>query len=416
MIKIRTLNCGVRVVMEKTDFLQSAAIGFWVRAGAVDEEAKYSGVSHFIEHMMFKGTNNRSAKEIAEDIDKIGGQINAFTSNETTCYYVKTLSSNLLKSTEVLLDMLTESKFDKHEMTRERQVICEEIKMTKDAPDEAAQEAIMEMVNNGNPLGKSIIGTPTTLKNISRNVIVDYIDKEYTRDSIVIAIAGNFDEEEICEYLEGKLLKFREKKEPKKHEILPYKPSYKVMIKDIEQAHLFIGTEGLKLTDDNSYKLMVLSKILGGSMSSRLFQSVRERKGLAYSVYSANSASTISGGFYIYAGVSHENIKPAIEAIKEEIIKIGRDGVTIDELNKAKEQIKAGFIFGLENVASKMFSLGKNLLLRGEVREEKEVLDIVDAITVEDVNEIAQMICDPKTYCGVAITNKRFDLKKILNN
>lgn len=416
MIKIRKLNCGVRVVMDKTDYLQSVAVGFWVKAGSVDEDDKYAGISHFIEHMMFKGTENRSAKEIAEDIDKIGGQINAFTSKEATCYYVKTLSSNLLKSTEVLLDMLTASKFDKHEMTRERQVICEEIKMIQDTPDEDAHEMISELVNKGNPLGKSIIGTPTSLNRISRNVMVNYIEEEYTRDNIVIAIAGNFDEDEICNYLEGKLLKFKESKKEKKFEIKPYEPRYKVKVKDIEQAHFFLGTEGIKVTDDNYYKMSVLANILGGSMSSRLFQSVRERKGLAYAVYSVHAAATMAGAFYIYAGVSHDNLKPAIEAVKEELIKLGEEGVTAEELDKAKEQMKAGFIFGLENVASKMFSIGKSLLLTNKVKSDEEVLAIVDKITLDEINETAKLICDPKKYSGAAITNRRVDLKKILNS
>ena len=161
MINIRTLDCGVRVITDRTDYLQSAAIGIWVKAGSVDEEDRYAGVSHFIEHMMFKGTKNKTAKQIADDMDKLGSQFNAFTSKEATCYYAKTISSNLIKSTEILLDMLTESLFDKHEMTRERQVICEEIKMTQDSPEENVHDMISEAVNRGNPLGRSIIGTPT---------------------------------------------------------------------------------------------------------------------------------------------------------------------------------------------------------------------------------------------------------------
>lgn len=414
MINIRTLDCGVRVIMEKTDYLQSAAIGIWVKAGSADEEDKYAGVSHFIEHMMFKGTKNRTAKQIAEDMDRLGSQINAFTSKEATCYYAKALSSNLIKSTEVLLDMLTESLFDKHEMTRERQVICEEIKMTQDTPDEDAHDMISEIVNRGNPLGRSIIGTPTSLKRISRNVLVDYIDNEYTRDSIVVAIAGNFDEDEICDYIEGRMIKFKPSKAKKEHIIQPYSPGYKTKVKDIEQAHFFLGVDSVTLTDEDYYNMTVLGNILGGSMSSRLFQSVREQKGLAYSVYSINASASMAGAFYIYAGVSHDNLRKAIEAVKEELMLLGQKGVTSQELSKAKEQIKANFIFGQENVATKMFSLGKSLILTDRVRTDKEVIEKIDAITVDDINESAKRITDTSRYSAAAITNRRFNLKKVM--
>ncbi len=416
MIKIKTLPCGVRVAMDKTDYVQSVAIGIWVRAGAIDEEAKYSGISHFIEHMMFKGTEKRTAKGIAEEIDNLGGQMNAFTGKEATCYYVKTLSTNLIKSADVLLDMLSNSIFDKHEMTRERKVIYEEIKMTKDAPDEDAHDTISAIVNRGNPLGKSIIGTKTTLKNISQNAIKSYIKKEYTRDSIVVAIAGNFDEDEMCDYLEGKFAKFEMKKEPKNHKIIPYEPGFKVKKKDIEQAHFFLGTEGVSLKDDDYYKMAMLGNILGGGMSSRLFQSVREQKGLAYSVFSANASAGMGGAFYIYAGVSHQNLKPAMIAIKDELLKLDKEGVTKEELSKCKEQLKASFIFGQENVASKMISLGRSLLLKDEVRSDEEVLKILDEISLDDIQKTAKRITDPTKYSAVAITNRYVDLKKILQS
>ena len=414
MINIRTLDCGVRVITDRTDYLQSAAIGIWVKAGSVDEEDRYAGVSHFIEHMMFKGTKNRTAKQIADDMDKLGSQFNAFTSKEATCYYAKTISSNLIKSTEILLDMLTESLFDKHEMTRERQVICEEIKMTQDSPEENVHDMISEAVNRGNPLGRSIIGTPTSLKRISRNVLVDYIDKEYTRDSIVVAIAGNFDEDEICSFLEGRLKRFSPTKEKKNHQIIPYTPAFRTKVKDIEQAHFFLGTESVTMTDDEYYAVTVLGNILGGSMSSRLFQSVRETKGLAYSVYSFNASASMAGAFYIYAGVSHDNLRKAIEAVKEELLILGREGVTKEELSKAKEQLKANFIFGQENVASKMFSLGKSLILTDNVKTDSEVLEKIDSITMDEINKTAVKFADPLKYSAAAITNRRFDIKKVM--
>lgn len=215
MVKIKTLNSGIRLVLEQIPYVQSVAVGIWVRAGAIDETAKYAGISHFIEHMMFKGTTRRTAKEIAADIDKIGGQINAFTGKEATCYYVKSIDTNYRQAADVLIDMLSDSLLDKQEMDKERNVICEEIKMTQDTPDELALDTATALLFKGKPLGNSIIGTPATLNRITPRVMRNYLRKEYTRDHIVISVAGNFDEEEICAYFSDKLTSLEEKKKRK---------------------------------------------------------------------------------------------------------------------------------------------------------------------------------------------------------
>lgn len=414
MIINRKLNSGVRLVMEEIPYVQSIAIGIWVKAGAVDEEEKYAGVSHFVEHMMFKGTESRSAKQIAEDIDKIGGQINAFTGKEATCYYVKAIYNNYQKVADVLIDMLTNSVLDKQEMSKERQVICEEIKMTQDAPDELAHDTITEMVFKGNPLGKSIIGTPSSLKRITRNVMADYMSKEYTRDNIVISIAGNFDEEEICSYFEDKFLSLNPEKEEKPVETALYKPSHKLIVKDIEQSHICLATKGLKITDDRYYTFAILNNIMGGSMSSRLFQNIREEKGLAYSVYSMAGAFSYDGYYNIYAGVSHDKIKDAILGIKEELEKLEKTGITDEELESSREQLKAGYIFGQENVSGRMFKNGKNTILSGTHYTQEEVIKAFDQVTIADIEEAKSLICDFNQYSAVAVTNHKFDLGKVI--
>ena len=414
MIKIKNLDCGVKVVMDKTEFVQSAAIGFWIKAGSFDEDKKNWGISHFIEHMMFKGTENRSAKEIAEDVDKIGGQINAFTGKEATCYYIKTLSANLDRAMEILVDMMVNSKFDSREMTRERKVICEEIKMIEDTPDDYAHDLIASIVNRGNPYEKTIIGTPTSLRGISRNTIVEYIEKQYTRDNIVIAVAGNFDEGSVCNYLEGNLGRFREKKPERKFDAQPYRANYKVKVKEIEQTHIFLGCPSVNLEHEDYYKVSILSNILGGSMSSRLFQNLRERKGLAYSVYCANSSSIFNGNFLIYAGVAHENIAHALGEIKNQLNILSSGSITEDELSKAKEQMKSNIIFGLENVSSKMFAVGRALTLTGKVKTESEILENIDKVTLNDVNKVATYLGDIENYSGVAVTNRKFNMARML--
>ena len=416
MVTIKKLNCGTTVIMEKSERVQSAALGIWVRAGASDEWDEVSGVSHFIEHMMFKGTKNRTAKQIAEDVDKIGGVFNAFTGKEATCYYIKTLSSNICKGAEILLDMLTGSKFDQEEMDRERQVICEEIKMVKDTPDDDVYDTISELVAGGNPLGRSILGTPESLAGIDRSRLVDYRDQMYARDSIVVAVAGNFDEEAIEAIFEARLTSLRDKKPKKEIQLKPYQQSFNVKVRDIEQTHICLATPGIALDDPRYYAFVLLNSIFGGSMSSRLFQNIREQKGLAYSVCSMNLFSSYWGFFSIYAGVSPEKAEEALDAIHYELDTLRESGVTEEELAMAKEQMKSSYIFGLESVNSRMFSIGKNKLLLDRVYAEEEVLSSFDRVTREDIREVAEMIGDYSSYCGAAVTGRDFDLERIVKH
>ena len=414
MIKIRKLDCGVTVCMDYLKDFDSAAIGIWVRTGAVNENKNNAGISHCIEHMMFKGTEKRSALAIAEDVDKIGGQINAFTGKEATCYYIKTLSDNMDQSLEILLDMFTGSVFDKTELEREKMVIYEEMKMIQDAPDEYAMDLIGEEIFKGLPLGNSIIGTPSTVKKIKPATIREYIREQYTKDSIVVSIAGKFDEEAVCSRLESELAYLKEKKPKVRYPQNKYEPSFRVKVKDIEQSHICLAARTIKLDDDRYHALAVLNNIMGGSMSSRLFQSVREQKGLAYTVFSANSSASRMGFFNIYAGVSHDKIKEAIDAIKEELLILKKTKVSEAELAKAKEQLKAGYIFSQESVNSRMFAMGKNVLLRGRASDQAEVIKKIDAVTIEDVDRVKRLICNIDKYSAVLVTNKKRDLRRMV--
>lgn len=413
-IEIRKLDCGVRVVMETIPHVQSAAIGIWVKTGAVNETLKYAGVSHYIEHMMFKGTENRNAREIAADIDKIGGQMNAFTSKESTCYYVKVLKDNFEKGAEVLLDMLSNSLFDKIEMDKERQVICEEIKMIEDQPDDLAHDVVSEILFKGNPLGNSIIGTPSSLNRISRKVLTEYFDTQYTRDSIVVSVAGNINPDQVCAYLEDKFDKLGASKPVHENGYTPYEKKHKVIVKDIQQSHLCLATRAISLIDPRYYAFSVLNNVMGGSMSSRLFQNIREEKGLAYSVYSMLNCFSSDGYFNIYAGVSHDKIGAAIGGIREELEILGSQGITEEELSASREQLKSSYIFGQENVASRMFAIGKNLILLDRVFTPEEVLEGLNAVTMDDIEEVKKTLCDMSSYSAVAVTNKRINLKRMM--
>lgn len=414
MVKTVKLDSGVRLVMEKIDYVRSVAIGIWVKAGACDEDKDNAGISHYIEHMMFKGTESRTARDIASDIDKIGGQINAFTGKEATCYYVKSTSEHYRESADVLVDMLTNTLLDPKDMKRERNVIREEIKMNADDPDDLAHETVTSLVFKGSPLGNSILGTYTSLGRISRPVMKDYIEREYTRDSIVISVAGYFDEKEVIEYFNDKLLTLSAEKEPKKVEIPEYKPGYRCITKDIEQTHICMATKAISLYDDRYYALSILSNIMGGSMSSRLFQNIREEKGLAYSVYSMNGLFSSDGYFNIYAGVSHDKAQKAIGAVVEELEILEKSGVTEEELDSSREQMKAGNIFSMENVSGRMFKNGKNTLLSGRVFTEDEVMKGFDGVTLDDIDGIKELICRPENYSVAVVTRNNVNVKKMM--
>ncbi|MGI6203949.1 MAG: M16 family metallopeptidase [Anaerovoracaceae bacterium] len=414
MIEIRKLKCGVRVAMEYIDEVQSVSLGIWVHAGSGFEGKSNSGVSHFIEHMMFKGTGKRSAMEISRDMDAMGSRMNAFTGKEATCYYFKSLSSNAEKSLDILLDMFTDSQFDEEEMERERRVIYEEMKMSNDDPADCCIETIMKNVFRGTPLSSPVLGTESSLGKTGRRTILNYIKKQYTCDSIVVSVAGNFDKDAICEKLETAFGIFAEEKPAYGYEPGPYEPSFRVKVKDIEQSHIALAVKSLPVYDDDYFKVAVFSEILGGSMSSRLFQNIRERKGLAYTVYSSNASFENDGIFYIYAAVAHDRIGAAVRGVREELEELGSSDVGQDELSKAKEQLKSGFIFGLENVNSMMFRNGREVLRRGSVIPQEEILEGVDAVTAGDVSRIAEKLCDMDSYSAAAVTNRRVELRRMV--
>ena len=409
------LDCGVSIITEKNTMVRSAALGIWVASGSVYEDDSTHGVSHFIEHMMFKGTDNRTARQIAEDMDKIGATFNAMTGKESTCYYVKTLTSNIYRGAEILLDMVLGSKFDSVEMDKERQVIIEEIKMVKDTPDDEIYDTISELVNKGNPLERSILGTPESLAGIDHDRMVEYYRKRYARDGIVIAVAGNFDEKKIIELFEDKLGILNEKLPEYERSFKPYERSFDVKVKDIEQTHICLAAPSVSYTDDLYHAFVLMNSILGGSMSSRLFQNIREQKGLAYNVCSLNSFSSFTGFFNIYAGVAHENVGKTINEIRYELEKLAEHGVTEEELAIAKEQAKTSYIFSLENPAALMFSLGRNKLLMNRLFSVDESLEKFSAVTTQDILKAASMIGDLDNYCGAAETGKELDIKELID-
>jgi predicted Zn-dependent peptidase len=414
MIETKTLKCGIRLITEEIPHVKSVSLGVWVRAGAVRENARRAGISHFIEHMLFKGTDRRTAKQIAEDVDRIGGQINAFTGKEATCYYLKTLSANFAKGAEILGDMLLSSRFDSEEMDKERRVIHEEIKMIEDSPEDDIHDILGEQVFRGSSLAKSIIGVPSTLDGIKKATIRAYMKRLYTSGNIVLAVAGGFDAAETEKELEKLFAGLPGGFESAPSDCGDYAPCYRSKVKDIEQSHICMGVRGVALEDERYYSLMMLNNIVGGSMSARLFQNIREQKGLAYSVYSSTSSFTNDGIFSIYAGVGHDRVRETVAAIAEELEKLKRAGVTQDEIDASKEQMKSHYIFGQENVNGRMFSIGKNYLLLNRIFTADEVLAKIDGVTRDRLHEAAELITDISRYSGAVIGRKRQNWGRLL--
>ena len=416
MGKIVTLKCGLRLALEKIPYVQSVTTGIWFRAGCVDENENERGISHFIEHMMFKGTSKRTARQIAEDTDALGAQMNAFTAKETTCYYVKSLSSNLDKACEILLDMMTDSQFLPEEMEREKKVVMEEMKMVQDTPEDAVQDMFYEELFRNEPLERSILGTPESLALITHDDIVNYIHREYALDNIVVSVAGNFDEQEVCALFEEKLSGFTAKKPVREYIQADYHPGFRTTVKDIEQSHIVLGCKALKYGDDDTYALTLLNNIMGGSMSSRLFQNIREEKGLAYTVYSFNSTHDATGFYAINAGVAHEKVEDTVKAVREELRKLAENEITERELEVSREQIKGSYIFGLENTSSLMVANGKRALLRHKLISQEEALQKIDAVTMDDIRRVTGLITDLSSYSGTLISRRDIDLQKLMQN
>ncbi|MDR1068586.1 MAG: insulinase family protein [Clostridiales Family XIII bacterium] len=404
MIETSTLSNGITIALERLPYVQSAAVGVWIRAGAIDE-TEHAGISHFIEHMMFKGTQRRSAKTIAEDIDRIGGSINAFTGKEATCYYVKTQSEHIGKSIDVLADMFSGSVFDPTEMEKEKNVVIEEMNMIEDSPEDLGHDLICEAVFSGSELGHSVIGTKDSVTAITRDDIFAYLASRYVAGNIVISVAGNFDPAAVRALLEEGFGAVRGGGSARSIRPSEFVPETIRRTKDIEQTHLFLGRRGTAMDADDYYTFSLYNGILGGGMSSRLFQNVREDKALAYSVYSMNNAFTDDGLFMVYAGVGSDKEREAKDAILAEIAGMTAARIPDDELSKAKEQSKGAYVFGQESISTRMFATGRNLLLLGRTFSQEEIMRGIDAVTPDDIGRIAQSYADPAGYTSVVISS-----------
>lgn len=398
-MKYRCSN-GVRILLEKMESVRSVSLGIWVGTGSRYETESNNGISHFIEHMLFKGTETRSARDIAESFDRIGGQVNAFTAKEYTCYYAKVMDTDVVFALTVLADMLFHPRFSREDLEKEKQVVGEEIKMYEDTPDDLVHDLLSAASFAHHPLGYPILGTYETLADFGPEDLREHMYTHYTPDNIVISIAGHVDEDFIKiaeDIFSGYQVPDREERQP----VPSFHPGKIACRKVTEQAHVCLGYEGVSNKDETIVPLMVMNNALGGSMSSRLFQDVREEHGLAYSIFSFHTGFTDSGLLTVYGGTSVGQLERLGTTILQTIADVMNDGLTAKELEANKAQIKGNMILGLESTNSRMSRNARNELTLGRELGIDEMIQKIDRVTLNDVRRVARHIFSKPYSCSI---------------
>ncbi len=382
------LNNGIKIITEAIPSLRSVAMGIMVGAGSGNETKEESGLSHLIEHMAFKGTAKRSAYDIAHALDAVGGKINAYTTKEYTMFYAVVLDKHIDIAIDVLCDMLRNSLFDPKAIELEKGVILEEIKMYEDTPDELVHDFFAEKILHGHPIGKPTIGLEETVKSFKREDVKNYLEKWYSPANIIVALAGNIPkktEEKLKPFLESWKGKGIVSSQP----IPKIEGSISLKKKKTEQVHLCLGVKGVSQVDEDRYPYAILDSILGGSMSSRLFQEVREKRGLVYSIFSTSSPFRNFGITFVYAGTSKENLKQVIELILEQYCIIKKEGVKAEELERAREYLKGTLVLGMESTSARMSWLAKSEFYYNRTMTIDEIFKKVDKVTQDDIVKLA---------------------------
>ncbi|MCG6982553.1 MAG: insulinase family protein [Deltaproteobacteria bacterium] len=392
MYRKTVLDNGMRVVTEQIPYLHSVSMGIWLNVGSRDERENESGLTHFIEHMLFKGTKKRSAQEIAKQLDAVGGMSNAFTSKENTCFHAKVIDSHLPLVVDILSDIFLHSVFDGAEVEREREVILQEIHMVEDTPDEYVHILFNRNFWDGNPMGRPIFGSIQTVQSFTKEMIMGYLSRGYHPDRIVLSAAGNVKHGEFLELVEPAFSNIKRHSYTLNRKVPLISSRVDLYPRELEQIHLCLGTRGTSLVEKERYSCSILNVILGGSMSSRLFQEVRERRGLAYSIYSFLSSHTDAGMVGIYGAVRPHNITETLEVIRGEIRRFKEEPISEAELRAAKEHIKGGIYLAAENTDNRMSRLAKNEIIFDRFVPYEEIEAGLESVTVEEVQTLAQQL------------------------
>lgn len=389
------LSNGIRVFFSELPVYRSASIGVWIKTGSVHENEKNNGISHLIEHMLFKGTATRSAKDIAEFFDTLGGDLNAFTSKECTCYHAKVLDKHLSSAIEVIGDMITNPLLDEEDIKKEKGVVVDEILMADDTPDDVSYDLIAKVIFGSGSLAQPILGTQESVESITLDMIKDYMTDYYTVENTVVSIAGSFDEKEILDQL-NKCLMIPDRKTPEQHHQNAFQRNSDFIYRDIEQVHLEVAYEGISYCSKRIFDLAALNAIIGASVSSRLFQTIRETHGLTYSINSYLTQYETTGLFNLYASMHKDNLIKVMLLIKQELTDVVENGFAEEEISKVKEQLKGNYILDLEGSDSYMNIVGKGKLFKKPIYTIDEVETRINNITLEGVQSLANEILSKK--------------------
>ena len=390
MYKKTTLPNGLRVLTETMPAVRSATVGIWADVGSAVESRERRGISHLVEHMLFKGTRRRSARQIAETMDAVGGNLNAFTDKETTCYYAKVIDRHVPLALDVLADMFLHSVFDAAELAKEQKVILEEIKMYDDSPDDLIHDVFLQTMWRGSNLGEPTIGFADTVVRLTPDDLREHMRTHYAPNCVIVAAAGNVEHERFVELVCEQFAGFEGDCTLPQPESPIVTPATHVRQKDSEQAYIVLGTRGVDVRDERRYAASLLDTVLGGGMSSRLFQEIREQRGLVYSVYSFQAAYRAAGLFGVYAGTSPENAQSCIDVIVEQFARARAELIGREELALAKEHVKGSLTLSLESTSSRMIRLGRNEFALGRDVTPEEIEERIDGVTAEQVRQLAQ--------------------------
>ena len=393
------LDSGATVVTERMSEVRSVSVGFWFDVGSRDEPDRLAGTSHFLEHLLFKGTPTRSAKDIANAFDAVGGDVNAFTGKEYTCYYSRVLDEDLPMALDVLTDMILNSSIDPQELESERRVILEEIAMHEDTPDELVHDLFYRSMWEGHSLGRPVLGFNETISALARDQVAGYWSERYSPANLVVAGAGHVDHGWLADRIENLFARSRSGSRTDRNGPAPRSHiDVDVHNRPTEQAHIVIGTEALDRADEDRHALTVLDTVVGGGMSSRLFQEIREKRGLAYSVYSYRSLFADAGTFVVYAGTTPQNAHTVMDIVRSEFDSILKDGISEAELARAKGHIKGSLVLSGEDPGSRMNRLGRQQLTTGEILSIDELIQRYDELSMEDVDRVAKRVLGPLDF------------------
>ena len=385
---------GMRILTERMPHVRSVAVGVWVETGSRYEVEARGGVSHLIEHLVFKGTATRSAEVIARTMDSVGGQMDAFTTKENTCFYVQVLDEHLPLAVDLLTDILLHPLFDAEELEREKSVVLQEIRMVEDTPDDIIHDLFAAQIWGAHPLARPILGTRELVTNFQRDAIAEHFGEEYVPPRIIIAVAGNVTHEQVVELFGRGFNGYTRSARPHTRDAVTLAPGVNIVHKALEQVHLVMGFPGLAHAAPERYAMFVLNDVIGGSMSSRLFQEVRERQGLAYSVHSGVQAFTDTGLMYVYAATDVENFSKVLKSILKELREVKKHGITEEELRRSKDHLKGSLMLSLESTSSRMNRLAKHELHLGSFLTIDEMLASIDGVRHDEVQALVSQVID----------------------